>query len=373
MRTAGWESLSFATSISSINQKADWDYSARSAHICGFRIPGFEMLSCIYLFTKAVWNSKIIFMSADGFMLSPFNLYKIEYFLLRLAGCKIVIITYGSDAYVYRRMSTPASIHSLLTHYPEAARKQDRLAKRLGFWTSRVDCFIPSTMGPDGMGRWDVPIINLGFLDLDLWHPSSRKKGPNDLFTVSHSPNHRGVKGTEFLISAVEQLQQEGYSIELKLLEGLSNNEVRQILQKDVDLHVEAIIGPGHGLSALEGMSAGIPCISNLDHFDHFITFRRWSFFSECPLISASPETIKDVLLKLLTNDELVDQLGRLSREYMVKYYGVDSAVFLFSRILEYVNGSRTSLIDLYHPLLGEHPGLKEPLVVPLKLNQIIH
>jgi len=245
------------------------------------------------------------------------------------------------------------------------------LGDRLDFWVRNVDCLIPSTMGPDGVGRWDVLIPNMGFLDLDVWRISSKDKNAKGPFIVAHSPNHRGVKGTEFLIAAIEELQDEGYAIELRLLEGLKNDEVRRILQEEVDLLVEAIIGPGHGLSALEGMASGLPVISNLDFEEHFLPFRRWSFFAECPLISASPETIKNVLIQMLDNEVDTEEIARLSRSYVEKYYGIDSAVFLFTRMIQYVMGERDSLINLYHPLLGEHPGLGDPLKVPLDLNRI--
>lgn len=37
---------------------------------------------------------------------------------------------------------------------------------------------------------------------------------------VGHMPNHRGVKGTEFLIDAIERLKSEGVKVELLLIEG---------------------------------------------------------------------------------------------------------------------------------------------------------
>lgn len=78
-----------------------------------------------------------------------------------------------------------------------------------------------------------------------------------------------------------------------------------------------------------------------------------------------------NVLVQLLEQQDKTKRLGSLGRQYAEKYHGSSSAVFLFSNVIEYVTGRRDSLIDLYHPLLGEHPGLDDPLEVPLVLNKL--
>jgi hypothetical protein len=77
------------------------------------------------------------------------------------------------------------------------------------------------------------------------------------------------------------------------------------------------------------------------------------------------------VLRKLVTRPELRTELGRAGRAYVEKYHGLDSAVFLVSAVLDYVHGRRDSLIDLYHPLLGEYPRRLPRVDHPLVNNRI--
>ena len=81
--------------------------------------------------------------------------------------------------------------------------------------------------------------------------------GASEVVKITHAPNFRGFKGSEFIINAVEKLQKEGFKIELNLLEKLKNHEVKKILQDETDILVEQIIFTGHALNGLEGMACG--------------------------------------------------------------------------------------------------------------------
>lgn len=139
----------------------------------------------------------------------------------------------------------------------------------------------------------------------------------------------------------------------------------------EADILVEQIIGTRHSLSVLEGMAAGIPTISNLEDETYTLPMRRWSFLNECPLVSATPENITDVLRKLITNPELRSDLGRAGREYVEKYHGLDSAQYLFENVFDYIYGKKDSIINLYHPILGEYPNRIPRIKHPLVQNRI--
>ena len=112
--------------------------------------------------------------------------------------------------------------------------------------------------------------------------------------------------------------------------------------------------------------------ISNLEDENYILPMRRWSYFSECPIVSATPENLIDVLRKLITRPELRKMLGCAGRQYAEKYHGMDSAVHLFEAVIDLASGRRDSLINLYHPLLGDYPRRKPRVEHPLVNNRIV-
>lgn len=372
MRAAGYLSETFTNSFyAAINQRADWD-----------RVLDDEWAWCprlfkpLLAFLHSLFVYDVFFISADGFFIGtiPF-VWRAQAPLFRLAGKKVVFLPYGGDAFVYRRIRSTSLMHGLLASYPQAARRQKETQLRLDYWCRHADVCIPGAMGMDGFGRWDAVLASTLFLDLGEWAASSRlpkADGSEAPVRVCHAPNHRGFKGTEFVLEAVRQLQSEGLRVELILLEKIQNAQVRALLSSEVDILVEQLIATGHGLNGLEGMSCGIPVISNLEDDDYILPLRRWSFFAECPIVSATPENLVDVLRKLITRPELREKLGRASRQYVEKYHGLDSAVYLFESVIDLAYGRRESLINLYHPLLGEYPRRLPRVEHPLVNNRIV-
>ena len=223
----------------------------------------------------------------------------------------------------------------------------------------------------DGIGRWDLLPFSYGVIDERLWE--SKKKysahdGKNGLVTLVHTPNHRGVKGTEFLVKAVEELKAEGLQINFILLEKKKNSEVRRILFEEADILVEQLIGGAYALSGIEGMCTGLPVVANLEVEEYTRIFRRYSYLNECPAVSATPENVREVLRLLIRHPALREELGRASRKYVEKYHSYAAMQYMFSRIYERIwYGREVDLMNMYHPLdpasyNNQSPVIKHPL-----------
>lgn len=371
MKDLGFDSETFTLDFyNSINKREDWGRIVSEE----FRfIP--HPLKPYLAFLDSLVRYDIFFLSFDGFFLGNSILWKIQNFWFKIAGKKIIVMPYGSDSYVYRRIRSTSLIHGLMMSYPDASRNQKKIASQVDYWSQHADVCFSGIMGPDGFGRWDILAPTILYIDLKLWHSSKRKSvsdGKNGVVRIVHAPNHRGFKGSEFIIDAVEKLKREGLKVELILLEKLQNDRVREILNQEADILVEQLIATGHGMNGLEGLASGLPVISNLEDEAYILPMRRWSYFEECPIVSGTPENLDDVLRKLITRPELRLDLGRAGREYAEKYHGLDSAQYIFSEIIEYLQGNRESLINLYHPLLGEYPKRKPKVRHPLVNNRIL-
>ena len=71
------------------------------------------------------------------------------------------------------------------------------------------------------MGRSDT---NTLMLDLQLWIASKNNlaNGYEGEVVIVHAPNHRGFKGTEFIIEAIKKIKESGLKVRLILLEKYS-------------------------------------------------------------------------------------------------------------------------------------------------------
>lgn len=369
MRDAGYRSTTFVFSHYSINRKTDFDRVLLDEYRwCP--LPFRPYLAFMFVLARC----DVLVTSVRGFMLVTPVLRRLQAGFFRLAGVRTVVIPFGGDAYIYSRIRSTGLLQGLLFSYPEAAREQRQIARDVDYWCERADVMIPGVIGIDGLGRWDVPVSSSLSVDLDVWMSKtvySQDNGTKGPVVVGHAPNHRGFKGTEFVIDAVRRLQDEGLKVELRLIEGVTNDEVRRILHDEVDILVAQLIFTGHGMNELEGMALGLPVVCNLEDEQYLLPFRRWSFFGECPLISADPESLPDVLRHLVVTPEIRETLGRLGRAYVEKFHGLDSSQYLFGAVFDYLFDRRESLSDLYHPLTSEFVNRSPKIVVPLDRNRL--
>ncbi len=371
LKLAGYSAETFTTDYyKSINKRADWD------RILSEEYSSLPNIAKPYIaFIQSILNYDVFIISFDGYFLSSTPIWFLEPFFLKLSKKRIIICAYGADSYIYNRIQSSSLLFGLLKSYPEAGKRQKFLSRRLDLWCSYSDIVAPGVMLMDGIGRCDVPVASTLCLDFKEWKKSlkqSSANGVNGTVIIAHAPNHRGFKGSEFIIDAVKKLKESGLLVELILIEKKQNEEVKRILTEEADILVEQLIFTGHGLNGLEGMMSGLPVVSNLEDQSYLLPFKRWSYFSECPLVSASPETIKDVLERLVRTPELRHSLGEASRDYAVKFHSLEASSFLFGKMIESLYDPRIDLINLYHPFTGVYPGSEkkiQPIVVKNRLG----
>ena len=371
MRKAGYCSVSYTDGYcSSINARGDYDLILQERF---GKLPLF--IKYYVAFAVALFAYDVFFVSFNGFFLGRTPYWFLEVWLLRIARKKTVVIPFGLDSYVYRRVGSRAVSHGLQASIPKRSREQGYVAQRVDHWCKHADCVIPGFIGFDGLGRWDVLLGSQLFIDDGLWKSSQRLSMADGqeagTVYIAHSPNFRGFKGSEFVVDAVKQLQGEGLKVELILIEGMPNAFVKEAFEHRVDILVEQLIISGHGLNAIEGMASGLPVICNLEDDRYILPLRRWSFFSECPIASASPENLVSVLRRLIINPPLRHEMGKASRAYVEKYHSYEAAGFFFSAVLDFVYGRRLSLADFCHPLFGEFVKRKDRVLHPLNNGRL--
>ncbi len=332
------------------------------------------MIAPYISFIYAINNFDIFHYHFTSGFLKDTPLMFFESGLLKLAGCKVIVTAYGGDFYRLSKVNSISWRHGLLVNYPILAKVETKIEKKVKYWIKNAD-FIINGFQIDGLGRWDIFPYNMVVINTEQWPQVKRdyaNDGANGTVKVVHTPNHRGVKGTEYIVNAIKELKAEGLKVELVLLEKVQNEEVRRILQEEADILVEQLI-LGFGMSAIEGMSSGLPVMSNLSEEDYTRAFRRFSYLNECPILSSTPENVKENLRALITYPTLRKALGEAGNKYVEKYHSNKTAQAMFSAIYEKIwNKKDIELMNFFHPLFPNSYNNSLPIVEhPLFENKL--
>jgi glycosyltransferase involved in cell wall biosynthesis len=369
MKEIGYESFSVMAEFYSINKKNDYDlYFADILAESKFKLKYFCADYVVFYFLVKKFD--IVHIPCNGMSFQDKWLKSNEIKLLKLFGCKIVVLPYGSDFYQYSKIPDISWRHVLQINYPNGSFVEQEVEKNIKVLTIKADTII-SGLQTEGIGRWDLFPYNIVSIDVNAVNFSidkySLRDGKNGVVRVVHTPNHRFIKGTEFVISAVNQLKSEGLLIELILLENKTNDEVLKVLATKADIVVEQLV-LGYALSAMEAMSCGVPVLSNLDNESHNRAFRRYSYLNECPILSTNPENIVNNLRIMVLNPGLRKEMGIASRAYVEKYHSNRTIQYVFEKVYSKIWGNNEEdLLNMFHPLNPHSynnlsPKIKHPL-----------
>ena len=330
IRKLGYPSKTLVYDIYQINSKEDFDLT-----IDDFppRIPCSRYLKPCFIFVWTLMKFDIFSFFFDGGFMSRTSLRFLECQLIKMAGKKIVVIPYGRDIAVPGHLGVFEE--SMIAVDPLLVDRGAYTQKRVLYFTRWAD-FIIRNMQVGFLPKFDLLWPNCLAIDTDLWRTgggASSADGHSEEVVVAHSSNHRLIKGTDILIEAIRELQAENLKVRLDLFEKCFNEQVRTgVLCCDV--LAEQFIG-GYALSAVEGMSAGKPVLSNLSW--HRDDFRRTTCLKECPIVDTSKSQVKDHLRRLVENPRLREELGRLGREYALKYHSLEATGKVWDAIFRYV------------------------------------
>jgi glycosyltransferase involved in cell wall biosynthesis len=370
LEDAGWQSETLMQTYFSINRRDDFDHYFEDFAPSWLPLTLRRGLGACVATVHVLRRARVVHLSFEGLTLGTSWLWRTESAFFRLAGIRVVALPFGSDFYRYSEVVDTSMRYGLLASYPELARREVLLRRKRDHWVRYADALIAGMM-IDGIGRWDVTLNQFFHIDTKAWTPkpsySDADGSGAEPVRVLHTPNHRGFKGTEYLVDAVDRLRAEGLNVELIMLEGVPNSEVRAAMQA-VDILAEQFLATGYALSGIEGMASGLPVLANLEHEAYTRVYRRYGFLNECPILSTTPETLTDNLRLLIKNPKLREDLGRAGRAYAEKYHSYAMAQYMFGAVYDRIlHGKDLDLINLFHPLKSEYnrgtPRVSHPLV----------
>lgn len=131
----------------------------------------------------------------------------------------------------------------------------------------------------------------------------------NERIKIIHAPSNRVIKGTKYVLAAIERLKEEKYNIDCILIEKQSNADLLEIC-KDADIIVDAILMESHGIFSMEGMALGKPVLCRTD--EKFL-----KYYPGLPILRTDPDNIYENLKLLIENPDLRKELGEKGRKYV--------------------------------------------------------
>ena len=256
------------------------------------------------LFKPFIPVNKEKFRGIKRFLVKIYSLYsglmaKVETAMLQVFRVPILIQYQGDDARqgdFCRKNFAVTTAHNVEKSYytedSDAARR-----KSIEFYAKKV-CKIYA-LNPDLLHVLPscAEFLPYSHISLKDWRPMFNQMEDRPL-RIGHAPTHRGFKGTDLILKALEELKSEGFDFELILVEGKSNDEAKKIYVT-LDLVIDQIFAGWYGGLALEAMALGKPVVAYIRHDD--LKFIPSEMRDELPIIQAEPDTIRSVLKGILT------------------------------------------------------------------------
>ncbi|MBI4338639.1 MAG: hypothetical protein HY680_01655 [Chloroflexi bacterium] len=302
-------------------------------------------------FARLLWERDVFFyyfQASSLYLARGGRLKWLELPILKFLGKKTVVMPYGADIVTAKDIKDLVRKYANVRQYPRTATNEREILRQLRYFGRWADTVMAGgAIGPGHLPRIDYLCASHFAINEEEWPPQyGPPRAVGEPFRVLHTPNHRHIKGTQFLISAIEQLKAEGLMIDLTLLEHIPNAEVKRVM---AECHVlaEQFIQGWHGLNGLEGMASGKPVLCYLRP-ELKRLYSLYSFGRECPIVNTPVEDIAANLRWLYFHPEECERIGRQSRLYVERYHSLVAMGGYMAGIARYLYDSTPFEADAY-------------------------
>lgn len=245
-------------------------------------------------------------------------LHNLDLKLLKLFKKKIYITFQGSDARIHSfHVNNYKISHCHFVGSSEMEFLKDdfkvRYISEVSKYVNQIFAVNPDLLNTLPKGSIFLPYCNV---DIQDWTPYKRSKKINK---IVHAPSKLDVKGTKYVVLAIEELKKNGFEFEFELVHGVPQNQMKAYLSK-ADLVIDQLLVGWYGGLSVEAMALGIPVICYLRSEDLIHVPKE--MIEDCPIINASPETLYSVLKNtILSSSQEIQILKEKSRYYVEKWH----------------------------------------------------
>ena len=235
--------------------------------------------------------------------------YQLDLPLYNLLGKRVIMHYLGNDVQGYKKTVEKYKWSNMPGFIGEDdPHKYDkRITRRLKFETKYVDLQI---VGGPYLSEFVKNSIVIP-LAIDIDNYSYTEHPRNNTLVALHAPTHRGFKGTEYIIAAVNKLNSEGYSLKLNLVENAPHSKMKEEHAK-ADFFIDQIMAGWYGAASLEAMALGRPVICSIRES----YFEYTDYGHKVPVIHADPDCIYESIKYMIENRDKLPEMGRACRKF---------------------------------------------------------
>lgn len=283
-----------------------------------------------------------------GIRISKLNLF--DLWLLKKLGKKIFFTYQGCDARQRTQYcDSPISACKLTECMNDWCRENTDAHRRANIsktlcYADKVFCLNPDLV-PLVDGAEFLPYATL--FPEDFFDSRTPKSKAGKKVTILHAPSDRAIKGTKYILHAIERLKKK-YDLELVLLEGLSQEQV-YAAYRDADILVDQVLVGWYGSTAVEGMASGCPVVSFIN--DEFLKYLLPGMGEELPIVSADPTNLYEKLEDLIKDSQKRLDLAEKGLRFVNRWHHPDK---IARAMLELYQDPSQSFAKLYNPNGGK-------------------
>lgn len=236
--------------------------------------------------------------------------------VLKALGKKIVIIANGSDIRSWRLLVEEMKRAGLDQHARYAIADLDLdfggPDKMKRTKAAKIEKYADHVFARPNCAQFLTRDYNLVWLPVDM-STFRFSIGNASSPLVVHAPSNSRVKGTKYILQAVNKLRQEGYEFEFELCQNIQNVALRKILSI-AQIAIDQLILPGYGLFGIEAMASGCAVLGSAVPGYNGNPM-------ELPIMTTTPDTIYQNLRSLIEDQGLRVKMAQDGRAYVEKYH----------------------------------------------------
>jgi glycosyltransferase involved in cell wall biosynthesis len=287
---------------------------------------------CI-LFIWAICNFDIfIFGAATSFFsLTPFvgkiKLIHRELPILKLFRKKVIFMFHGSD-------ERPPYIDGNFQDYEVdiLAKITKNCSEKIQYIERFADYMISHPPSSQFHKRKMIQCFSMGI----PYHPYQNIRSGNnglksDVITILHSPSHPIIKGTQIIRDTINELKNQGYSIEYIEIIDKPNHEVIEAIQK-ADFIIDQLYSdtPMAGF-VTEAASFAKPAIVTGYELEYFVSALTTDIYP--PSLIGKPNQLKDLIILLIENKQLRLDLGAKAYNFIQSKWSPEQVAERFLKL----------------------------------------